>query len=178
MRDRGSKGSASSCRTSSMASSCRSTPTAAGSMVSATLWWKSTAKVLKSMQQQAVKERYHFIAFFWAQVVLVSNSYMSFVFSIRLLQTFLFFLRVCHECPLVAVLCGKSLLISAFISFFFCRRGVPVPGPFGSHLSAECSQSLGTCPHVQCDICKYISLNPLAPLPDFLFAYCLSFWAE
>lgn len=177
MRDRGSKGSASSCRTSSMASSCRSTPTAAGSMVSATLWWKSTAKVLKSMQQQAVKERYHFIAFFWAQVVLVSNLYMSCVFSIRLLQAF-FFLRVCHECPLVANLCGKSLLISAFISFFFCRRGVPVPGPFGSHLSAECSQSLGTCPHVQCDICKYISLNPLAPLPDCLFAYCLSFWAE
>lgn len=90
MRDRGSKGSASSCRTSSMASSCRSTPTAAGSMVSATLWWKSTAKVLKSMQQQAVKERYHFIAFFWAQVVLVSNSHMSCVFSIRLLQTFFF----------------------------------------------------------------------------------------
>lgn len=71
--------------------------------------------------------------------------------------------------------------------FVFCRRGVSVSGPFGSHLSAECSQSLGTCPHVQRDICKYIvalhrmSLEILFA-PVFvaghycrrLFAYCLS----
>lgn len=104
MKDRASRGSASSCRTSSTASMCRSVPTAAGSMV-------STRPILS-----------------------ILYLHLPLCLSLWLLINFNIFLP-------------------------FCSRGVSVPGSFGTHLSAQCSQSHGTCPHVQYDIRKYMFLS-------------------
>lgn len=121
MKDRASRGSASSCRTSSTASMCRSVPTAAGSMV-----------------------------------------------STRRIFSFLYL-----HLPLCLSL---WLLINFDIFLPFCSRGVSVPGSFGTHLSAQCSQSHGTCPHVQYDIRKYMFLSLSLSLSLFLSltAYSLS----
>lgn len=68
-------------------------------------------------------------------------------------------------------------LISTFF-YPFCSRGVSVPGSFGTHLSAQCSQSHGTCPHVQYDIRKYkfpslpLSLSFIVPFTDCLLLIC------
>jgi len=97
----------------------------------------------------------------------IKNQFDTIVHSCSFIFTPSYREELIFRCTWWVLLSDRSIGQIAFnfrFHLIFCRRGVPVPGPFGSHLSAECSQSLGTCPHVQCDICKYILLISI-PLP-------------